>query len=75
MWIKLLKVREVEVESEEEIEIEVEGGAEVEIGRWGLWPERRGFCGGGGLTKNFERLVEMAPNDGRMVIDGRKASS
>ena len=43
MWTKLLKVREVDVGSEEETGIEVDGGAEVEMGRWGCGPERRGM--------------------------------
>ena len=65
---KLWKAREVEVgREEEEGEIEVECGAERVRGRWGLGPERRGFCGGGGLTKYFERLVEME------VVEGTSA--
>ena len=59
MWTKLLKAREVDVACEEETEIEVEGGAEIKRGRWGLWTELRGFCGGGGFTKNLETLVEV----------------
>ena len=64
MWTKLLKAWEVDVRCEEETEIEVDGGAEVERGRWGFGPERQGFCGGGGFTKNLEILVEVEVVEG-----------
>ena len=44
--------------------MEVDGGTEIDRGRGSLGTERRGFCGGGGFTKNLETLVEVEVVEG-----------